>query len=77
MSAGRDPGRWRARCAPTGHAGPRHNRRAPAVPAGRASAVIARPLNKCPRIAYAGLALTASVAIDMIWRGAHEVGSAI
>ncbi len=44
---------------------------------GIASALIANLLNKYPWIAYAGLAVIAYVAVDMIWRGAHEVGSAI
>ncbi len=44
---------------------------------GLASAMIANLLNKYPWIAYAGLAIIIYVAADMIWRGAHEVGSAI
>ncbi len=44
---------------------------------GIASALIANLLNKYPWIAYAGLAVITYVAVDMIWRGAHEVGSAI
>ncbi|MEJ0068358.1 MAG: YjbE family putative metal transport protein [Pseudomonadota bacterium] len=44
---------------------------------GLASAVIANLLNKYPWIAYAGLAVIAYVAGDMIWRGAHDVVSAL
>jgi len=44
---------------------------------GLASTMIANLLNKYPWIAYAGLAVITYVAGDMIWRGAHEVGSAI
>jgi len=44
---------------------------------GLASAVIANLLNKYPWIAYAGLAVIAYVALDMIWRGAQQVGAAI
>ena len=44
---------------------------------GAASALIANLLNRHPWIAYAGLAVITYVAVDMIWRGAHEVGSAI
>ena len=44
---------------------------------GFASTMIANLLNKYPWIAYAGLAVIAYVAVDMIWRGAHEVGAAV
>jgi YjbE family integral membrane protein len=44
---------------------------------GLASALVANLLNRYPWIAYAGLAVITYVAVDMIWRGAHEVGSAI
>jgi predicted tellurium resistance membrane protein TerC len=43
---------------------------------GLASTVIANLLNKYPWIAYAGLAVIAYVAADMIWRGVHDVVSA-
>ncbi|MGH6725422.1 MAG: TerC family protein [Pseudolabrys sp.] len=40
---------------------------------GVAASLIARVLNRHPWIAYIGLAIVLYVALDMIWRGAHEV----
>ena len=40
---------------------------------GVAASLIARLLNRQRWIAYVGLAIILYVALDMIWRGAHEV----
>jgi YjbE family integral membrane protein len=44
---------------------------------GVASTLVANLLNKYAWIAYAGLAVIAYVAVDMIWRGLHEVIRAV
>jgi YjbE family integral membrane protein len=44
---------------------------------GFASALIANLLNRYAWIAYAGLAVITYVAVDMIWRGTHQVVTAI
>ena len=41
---------------------------------GIAASFIARLLNRFRWIAYVGLAIILYVALDMIWRGWHEVG---
>lgn len=40
---------------------------------GAASTVIARMLERHHWLAYVGLAIVAYVAVDMVWRGAHEI----
>lgn len=44
---------------------------------GIAASFVARLLQRVPWLSYLGLALVAYVALDMIWRGVHQVANAV